>query len=67
MKNKKKHKEFILFKTKTGLPHGQEIRKRREKLNGKSQAKMGVFEKRQEKFIKKHQILSFQIYHIHYI
>ena len=55
-----------------GLPHGQEIRKSQEKLRKmtkvrKSQVKMGFFEKNQEFFLKKHQILSVQINEILYI
>ena len=55
------------FETKTGLPHGQE-KSGKTKKNDKSQVKMGVFEKSQEKvkkfFFKKHQILSLQLYQI---
>jgi len=44
------------------------VRKSLEKLkkNDKSQVKMAVFEKIQEKTVKKHQLLSAQIYKISY-
>ena len=49
-----------------GLPHGQE-KSGKTKKKDKSQVKIGVFEKSQEKFIKKYQILSVQVYQIPYI
>ena len=52
-----------------GLPHGQE-KSVKTKKNDKSQVKIRVFEKYQEKsgkLKKKNQILSVQIYQISYI
>ena len=49
-----------------GLPYGQK-KSRKTKKNDKSQVKMGVFEKSQEKNSKKNQILSVQIYQVTYI
>ena len=56
---------LILF-TNTGLLHGQKKsgKVRKTKKNEKSQVKMGVFEKSQEKIIKKLQVLSVQIYNL---
>ena len=53
------HKSF----TNTGLPHGQEKSGKTQK-NDKSQVKIRVFEKSQEKFYRKLQILSVKIYKI---
>ena len=48
------------------MPHGQE-NSGNSKKNDKSQVKMGVFEKSQEKIFKKHQSMSVQIYQISFI
>ena len=45
------------------MSHGQE-KLGKTKKNDKSQVKIKVFEKSQEKNLKKHQILSVQIYQI---
>ena len=56
------------FGIKAGLPHGQEKSGNQEKLKKwQKSGKHGVFVKSHEFFLKKHQILSVQIYKIPYI
>ena len=55
--------QLYIDSSKAGLPHGQEKsgnqeKSERSRKNGKSQVKIGVFEKSQEKLKKKHQIFS---------